>query len=198
MGAAGCIETTNLKTEKEVRKWVASETLKMEAEKSGLYCGNWSAKEEGVNFLSKTFTNFQEACDFIAEHNDKWGPVDACRVTEKQGTDAQNKRIELQKKKVSEAYSKIFNFQEEWVTNLQGRTTKRKTCKECSATIPVHHIRTPFCPHCRKSLLSPTQTKKLEKIKENWEKEERKYKEMVAKRGGKTLKYWVVGGSCPS
>lgn len=198
MGATDCVRTTTAKTEKEVIKFVVAKTAEMSGDSCGTYSGNWTAKEDGVNFINKTFKTFDQAWQYLVDHNDKWKCVDAVKVEEKQGTDAQNKRIELQRTKAGNARNMVHQFAKDWLSSIVGKGPTPKTCKGCKKVVPINEFYSTECPYCYHSMLNQTQEKKLAKLKEAVKKEETKLEEMILKRGGKTAKYWVVGGNCPS
>jgi hypothetical protein len=198
MGACECIKTTTVKTKDEVRKWVAAKTAEMGSERSGLYSGNWYSKETGVNFIDRTFTNPDKAWDHLVENNNKWRCVDAIKVEEKQGTELQNRRIEIQKEIERLALVKFHKFHREWVENLKKQSAKTKSCKNCKRRFPICDIVSTNCPKCRASLLTDTQTKRLSKLEDNHKKEAKKLQEMIDRRGGKTKTYWIIGGNCPT
>jgi len=196
MGATNYIINYKNLTEKQMRERVVTDTEQMQYEEGCSYSGTWASKAYGINIINKKFNSTQEAEDYILDNNDKWDCVDAVLVQYKAGTDKQNEKIKLEKSKTVEIKNSIMDFHKNWTKKLKERNSKTISCSSCKTRFNKEQIRNSFCPQCNHSLLSATDTKKVDKIKEKAEKQELKVKSLIAKRGGKTVKTWVVGGWC--
>lgn len=198
MGACDYVIKINANNENELGKRIESAREEMGHEDgTGIYCGNWNAKDRGYRVLRGTFKNYNQACDHILENNNKWNCVDAAKVEEKEGTPAQNARIEKQKEKISEARKKVTDFISDWVLKVRKGKSKTKSCKHCKRRFLVEDIRGIHCSGCKKTFLTESQETRLSKMNEKVKIEEDKLQSMIDKKGGKTKKYWVVGGLCP-
>ena len=180
----------------QVKKQVSATTEEMNYEDgNGSYSGHWGVKNGGVDFCSTTFNSEYEADTWLCDNNDKWGNVGACFFEEKMGTDTQNERIKTQRDKVR-ALPTMYDFNKSVIDKIKGGSAKTKGCKNCGNRVNVEHIHSISCPNCGTSWLTATELKKAEKVTAKIEAEQAKVDKLVAKRGGKTKKGWLVGGWC--
>jgi len=199
MGACDCVISIEAKNEKILKERIESERNTMGFENgTDPYCGNWNAKDNGVRILNQSFTNYNTAFEHIMDTNDKWDCVDAVRVIEKVGTPAQNERIKKQKTKLSITKDNRVKFIHTWVRNVRDSKSKTKSCKKCNTRHNTDNINHITCSACGNSFLTDSQKTKVETLKNKVVLEENKLNNMIIKRGGKTNKYWLVGGWCPS
>ena len=79
-------------TEKELRKKVQSSTDEQVYEDGhGPYSGTWGEKS-GLEILNKTFNSYQEASDYVCDHNDKWGPLSAVKYIKQEKVPNKNQK----------------------------------------------------------------------------------------------------------
>ncbi len=198
MGGEYTTRTYDGKLSKDaVRSKVASDTEEMGYESGHGYSGTWVEKGGNVDFNSTTFKSESDADDWLCENNDKWGNVGACYFEQKLGTDTQNAKIDTQRAKVRTTESSVNVFLGQVLTKNKNVKAKTKKCKSCGTVHQVTNIGV-RCSNCNNIFLTETEAKKLDKIKANIVKEQTKLKTMIAKRGGKTEKGWLVGGWCSS
>lgn len=183
-------------SDKKVREQIESDTEEMGYESGHGYSGTWVEKN-GINFLNRTFSSESAAENYIADNNDKWGAIDVARVVEKQGTESQNAKIDTQRAKVRTTKSSVNVFLGQVLTKNKNVKAKTKKCKSCGTVHQVANIGV-RCSSCNNIFLTETESKKLEKIKANIVKEQKKLETMIAKKGGKTIKSLIVGGWCSS
>ena len=198
MGACDCINYYKDLTKKQLKKTVESDTTEMRYESGQSYSGTWASKPSGINFLSRTFKSQSEAEDYIMDNNDKWECVDAAFYTEKLGTPTQLERIKKQKQKLIDTKRLEQDFYSQTFSKIKNVKAKTKKCKSCGTIHPIANLGRLSCSSCGNLLITETETKKLSKIKEKISNEDKKLITLISKKGGKSVKGWVVGGWCSS
>lgn len=190
------------RTYKETNKNKVKQLVQADQDQDGYedghsYSGSWSVKD-GINFINRTFTSADEAEEYIADNNDKWGAIDCCYFEQKLGTDAQNARIKTQREKVTVAEQTLRKFYADTLAKIKGVKAKTKKCKSCGAVHQVEHIRMINCSNCNHPMLTDTELKKETRLKDKVQTEKDKVQTLISKRGGKTSKGFVCGGWCSS
>ena len=176
----------------------------------GPYSGTWGEKN-GLQILDKVFTSYDDAYDYVSEHNEKWGPLTAVKIAVAKVYPNKN---EAKMKKVKE---KIYEMEvllgKHWhkrdeayetkvVQRIQSGKSKFKTCPSCDSKIATKHIRSPSCPVCQEKNVFYTTTdaltlgryaEKLIKLQDELTR--------LEKEGTVTPDYtgdwqWYVGGWC--
>ncbi len=198
MGACDYVIKIKEKNQKKLTQIVSSKTDDMRSESGSSYSGTWASKDSGVNFINRTFTNYDVAYDYIMEHNNKWDCVDAVKVIEKLGTPTQNLRIEKQKEKVSLARKKVEEFDKNWFANMKNAKSKTKGCKHCGSRKNISNIHFNHCSDCSHTYLTEPQLKRRARLEGFVTKEKEKMESLISKKGGKTNEYFLVGGWCSS
>jgi|SaaInlV_100m_DNA_6_1039743.scaffolds.fasta_scaffold17652_2 hypothetical protein len=196
MGGTECIRTYNGKlTRKQLEQQIENDRQQDGMEDGWSYSGSFSVKD-GHKYENKTFASTNIAYEWICENNDKWGPLSIVNVVEKQGTETQNKRIDIQRQKVRDIERELTKYGVNWLSKLYSQKSLTKSCPKCKTRFQKNQIKRTSCSCCGTSFYSETDKKRVKKIEEKISKEQQKLDLLISKKGGKTNKYWMAGGIC--
>ena len=196
----------------KVRKMAQDTTDEMNYEDgSGSYSGHWGVKNGGIDFCSTTFATENDAENWLADNNDKWGNIGACYFDNQVGTKAQRTRVDKLNVKLNELNSNhtvlvadVEDISKGALTKMKSIKSKTKGCKACGARHIVRDLTSTTCK-CGVTLLSDTEVKrianaetkartKVAKSYEKIQKDTQTLSELKAKIG--IVQGWLVGGWC--
>jgi predicted RNA-binding Zn-ribbon protein involved in translation (DUF1610 family) len=186
-------ETTSIKT---LKTQIEQDTNIDIMEDGCSYSGSWGVKRGAPIILNGTASSYSEAEDKILDKLNKWDPVGAIQVVEKVGTPAQLERISKQHNTINQLRNDFYKMKQDSKIKFFEVKSKTKTCKGCGTRHVMTNLNSYDCPNCRESMLSDTVSKKHNKMLEKIDKAIIKVEDMISKKGGKTNKYYVAGGSC--
>lgn len=191
MGASDYTITYPDVSKDKLTRLISRDTEVMAAEDGYSYSGTWASKEEGVNFLDKTFASEDEAREYILDHNSKWEMVDAARF------ESEVPPVELGRlaKEIDLLNREIDGFDGDIMARMRRQRSKKKTCKSCGSTITIGYLSRPSCPACTHSFLTKSDEKRKASLLKRLSRAEKDHEALLAKT--KSISGWVVGGMCP-
>ncbi len=193
MGAEFLAHTYDYCDTQTLEQQVEYDTEQMMYEGGCSYSGNWAAKDRGIIYENPTFNSVDEAEDWIADNNDKWGMLSAVKVPDTNQKDdtkllaLTNKRIELN--------VAVDNVITSIIKSMQDVKASTRKCKNCGSSIATKYIDRLNCPVCDAFLASSTASAKLTAARNRYNKSNQVVLDF--KPTGSTSK-WVVGGNCSS
>jgi len=183
-------------TKQELEEQVTRDTEQMANEYGCEYSGTWASKDQGIIYLDQVFTSLDEANDQIYCHNDKWGPLWACKVVISEPSTGESNKLKAAESQFFEARDSIPKLEQSIINSMRNVKATRRTCKSCTSAIATNFINSLNCPVCGNKLCSPTDHTRLKSAHKKLERATTNLQHI--RSTSKAEMYWVVGGNCSS
>lgn len=145
----------------------------------------------------KQFATASAAKEYLIEQHSKWS--DALAVSfflPVEPTKRDKEKLERAKQSVRSWEARHHDAFVKIAAAFAARKSGTVGCSNCGSRVAREFLKGTNCPVCNASLLSETDTKRLEKIKERVKRAREALTE-VSKPKASTNIGWVVGGWCP-